>query len=135
MAVEVDGEQIFNGAGLVFVGNISRYAVGLNILEKADYSDGLLDVCVYKCSCRTHLVKHSAVTVFKRHSRCSDVVYRQGKEITVNSANPDIPTEIDGDPGPAVPVRIKVTPKALRVMVPEGGRPAGIRAQILRALK
>lgn len=135
MKVEVDGEQVFDGRGLVFVGNISRYAVGLNILEKADYSDGLLDVCIYKCACRTHLVKHSALTIFKHHARCRDVIYRQGKEITVSSDKPDLPTEIDGDPGPAVPVRITVIPAAVRLVVPEGAKPAGIRTQILRALR
>ncbi len=135
ITVEVDGEQIFDGQGLVFVGNISRYALGLNILERADYSDGLLDVCVYKCSHRTHLVKHSVMTVFQQHSHCCDVIYRQGKNITINSSNPKLATEIDGDPGPAVPVQITIIPKAVRVMVPEGAKPAGIRAQILRALK
>ena len=32
--VEVDGEEIFDGPGLVFVGNISRYALGLQILNR-----------------------------------------------------------------------------------------------------
>lgn len=135
MNVEVDGEQIFDGPGLVFVGNISRYAIGLNILERADYSDGLLDVCVYKCANKAHLVKHSAVTIFKQHARCRDVIYRQGKQIIVRCDNPDLPTEIDGDPGPAVPVKINVMPKAVRIMMLEGAKPAGLRAQILRALR
>jgi len=135
ITVEVDGEQIFDGRGLVFVGNISRYAIGLNILERADYSDGLLDICVYKCFHRTHLVKHSVMTVFQHHPRCGDVIYRQGKKITINSPNPKLATEIDGNPGPAVPVQITIIPKAVRVMVPEGAKPAGIRAQILRALR
>jgi diacylglycerol kinase family enzyme len=135
MSVEVDGERIFDGPGLVFVGNISRYAIGLNILEHADFSDGLLDVCIYKCDCRTHLAKHSAMTVLKQHTRCRDIIYRQGKFISVSSDNPDLPVEIDGDPGPAVPVQITVIPKAVNVMVPEGAKPAGIRAQILRALR
>jgi YegS/Rv2252/BmrU family lipid kinase len=135
MSVEVDGERIFDGRGLVFVGNISRYALGLNILEHADYSDGLLDVCVYKCSHRMHLVKHSIMTIFQRHHGSRNVIYRQGKNIIVGSKNPELATEVDGDPGPDVPVRITVIPKAVRMMVPEGARPAGIRAQILRALK
>ena len=41
MKVEVDGQEIFDGQGLVFVGNISRYAVGLQILHHADFGDGL----------------------------------------------------------------------------------------------
>ena len=60
MKVEVDGEEIFHGPGLVFIGNISRYSVGLRILERADFGDGLLDVSVYKCASRRHLAKHSA---------------------------------------------------------------------------
>jgi diacylglycerol kinase (ATP) len=134
MKVEVDGSEIFNGRGLVFVGNISRYAVGLQILHYADFSDGLLDVCIYKCASQPHLVKHSVMTVFKQHADCSDVIYRQGKEISVSSQSAGIDTEIDGDPGPALPVQIKVIPRAVNCVVPEGAKPAGIRTRIVRAL-
>jgi diacylglycerol kinase (ATP) len=134
MKVKVDGEEIFNGRGLVFVGNISRYAVGLQILHYADFSDGLLDVCVYKCASRLHLVKHSVMTILKKQAGASDVIYRQGKEISVSSSSL-IDTEIDGDPGPALPVKIKVIPQAVNCIVPEGARPAGIRTRIVRAIR
>ncbi len=134
MKVKVDGEEIFNGRGLVFVGNISRYAVGLQILHYADFSDGLLDVCVYKCASRLHLVKHSIMTILKKQAGASDVIYRQGKEISVSS-NSSIDTEIDGDPGPALPVKIKVIPQAVNCVVPEGAKPAGMRTRIIRAIR
>jgi len=133
--VEADGEEIFEGRGLVFVGNISRYAIGLKILERADFSDGLLDVCVYRCASHAHLVKHSLITMAKCHTRCRDVIYRQGKTFKISCDTADMPTEIDGDPGPALPVEIKVIPQAVRVIVPQGAKPAGIRKQILRALR
>jgi YegS/Rv2252/BmrU family lipid kinase len=133
--VEVDGEEIFDGRGLVFVGNISRYALGLKILANADFGDGLLDICIYKCACRTHLVKHSVMTVLKQHTHCRDVIYRQGRKITVNSDSADVKTEIDGDPGPAPPVEIEVIPHAVNCVVPEGAKPAGIRTRIIRALR
>lgn len=135
MQVLVDGEQIFNGSGLVFVGNISRYAVGLQILHFADFSDGLLDVCIYKCASRLHLVKHSIMTVFKQHFRTKDVIYRQGKIVSVSSKDDGIMTQIDGDPGPSLPLQIKVIPQAVNVMVPKDARPAGIRARIKRTLR
>jgi YegS/Rv2252/BmrU family lipid kinase len=135
MNVEVDGEQIFDGPGLVFVGNISRYAIGLNILERANYSDGLLDICVYKCNDKAHLIKHSAVTIFKQHSKRKDVLYRQGKSVVVRSDNLQLPTEIDGDPGPSVPVKISIIPNAVQVMVPQDAKPAGIRRQIMRIFR
>ncbi len=134
MRVEIDGEEIFDGPCLVFVGNTSRYAMGLDILRKADFSDGLLDVCIYKCASQLHLVKHSMATILKQHTRSSNVIYRQGKSITVSSTNDSISTEIDGDPGPGLPVQINVIPQAVNVMSPEGARPAGIRTRIIRAL-
>ena len=134
MKVEVDGEEVFDGRGLVFVGNISRYAVGLQILHHADFGDGLLDVCIYKCASQARLLKHAAMTILKQHAYSSDVIYRQGKSISVSSRAADIKTEIDGDPGPALPVQIEVIPRAVNCLVPEGGRPAGIRTRIIRAI-
>lgn len=134
MKVTVDGEEIFDGRGLVFVGNISRYAVGLQILHNADYGDGKLDICIYKCASHIHLVKHSLLTILKHHSKRRDVIYRQGKEISVSSDSGGIRTEIDGDPGPALPVQIKVIPQAVNCIVPEGAKPAGIRTRIIRAI-
>jgi len=132
--VEIDGEEVFDGPGLVFVGNISRYAVGLQILHYADFGDGLLDVCIYKCASRLHLVKHSLATALKQHAYSSDVIYRQGENISISSNSARIKTEIDGDPGPALPVQINVIPQAVNVMVPMGAKPAGIRTRIKRAI-
>lgn len=133
--VEVDGEEIFNGRGLVFVGNISTYAVGLRILNEADFGDGFLDICIYKCASRWHLLKHSVMTIFKRHVSGSDVIYRKGKKIIVSSKLSDIPTQIDGDPGPILPVKINVIPRAVNVIVPKNAKPAGIRTRIMRVLR
>jgi diacylglycerol kinase (ATP) len=135
MKVTADGNEVFSDRGLVFVGNISRYALGLNILHKADYSDGLLDVCIYKCSNHFRLLKHSLLTLVKKHWNKRDVIYLQAKNITISSDSCNISTEIDGDPGPRLPVNIEVVPQAVKVLVPENARPAGLRTRILRALK
>ncbi|UCC97975.1 MAG: NAD(+)/NADH kinase [Phycisphaerales bacterium] len=134
MQVEVDGEEMFTGPGLVFVGNISRYAIGLQILHYADFGDGLLDVCVYRCASQLHLAKHSLMTILKHHANRRDVIYRQGKNVTVRSSTARIRTEIDGDPGPPLPVQINVIPHAVNCVVPEGAKPAGIRTRIIRAI-
>jgi len=134
MKVELDGEEIFNGPCLVFVGNISRYAIGLQILQHAEYGDGLLDVCIYKCASKVRLAKHATMTVLKQHAKGRDVIYRQGKSIAVSSNTKSIMTEIDGDPGPSLPVRIDVIPQAVNCIVPEDAKPAGIRTRIIRAI-
>jgi YegS/Rv2252/BmrU family lipid kinase len=135
MKVEVDGELLFEGQGLAFVGNVSRYALGLNILHHADYSDGLLDVCVYTCSSQMSLLKHSLLTVMKQHWKRHDVIYRQCKKIKISSEHKNIPSEIDGDPGPDLPVEIDIVPHAVNVIVPEGAKPAGLRTRVVRAVK
>ena len=134
MRVQVDGKEIFDGRALVFVGNISRYAVGLEILSRADIGDGLLDICIYKCGSKLRLLKHSAMTMLGQHTYGADVIYHQGKSITVSSDVADIHSEIDGDPGPDLPVQIEVIPHAVNVMVLEGAGPAGIRTRIVRAI-
>jgi diacylglycerol kinase family enzyme len=133
--VVVDGQEVFDGPGMVFVGNISRYAIGLQILRHADFGDGLLDVCIYRCAGRVHLVKHSVLTVLKRHADCHDVIYRQGRHIAISSPARGFRTEMDGDPGPSLPVHIEVVPGAVQCMVPPGAKPAGIRSRIARSFR
>ncbi|MCK5173133.1 MAG: diacylglycerol kinase family lipid kinase [Planctomycetes bacterium] len=134
LKVRIDGVDIFEGHAMAFVGNISRYAIGLQILRDADFGDGLLDVCIYKCKSHLHLAKHSALTAIKHHANRSDVIYKQGKTIEISSTSGPVNTQIDGDPGPALPMKIHVIPQAVRVLVPPDAKPAGIRARLMRIL-
>ena len=134
MKVTVDGEVLFEGRGLIFVGNITRYAIGLEILKNGNISDGLLDICIFKCENQAHLLKHAAWTVVKAHLRGSDSIYKQGKDVLVESLEGTIYSEIDGDPGPALPAKITIIPQALRVLVPPGAKPAGIRTRLARMI-
>lgn len=130
--IEADGEEIFYGRAMAFVGNISRYAIGLEILNQADYSDALLDLCIYKCNTRLRLFKHAVFTLFKLHRGGSDVIYRQCKKVKISSTRSVVLTQIDGDPGPELPLEIEVVPNAVYVLVPEGAKPAGIRTRLRR---
>lgn len=132
--VTVDNESIYHGLGMAFVGNVSRYATGLRILKHADYGDGLLDVCVFRCGSRPRLVKHSLMTLLKWHTERKDVLYRKGKHITITADRPLPYTEVDGDPGPSLPLDIRIIPQALHVLTRPDIRPAGIRTRLLRMI-
>jgi len=132
--VVLDEQVISDEPSLVFIGNTSRYAIGLQILHYADYGDGLLDVCIYRCSSHIRLLKHSLMTVLKHHAYTRDVIYRQGRNITVSASGRQIESQLDGDPGPALPVTIKVIPQAVKCLVPKNAKPAGIRTRIIRAI-
>lgn len=134
LKVVVDGQEIFHDRGLAFVGNTSRYAVGVQILHYADFSDGLLDVCVYRCSNKPVLIKHSLMTILKIHADKEGVVYRQGKCVEISSPTDCVKSQIDGDPGPELPLKIEIVPQAVKVLIPPNAKPAGIRTRIIRAL-
>ncbi|MEN6307293.1 MAG: diacylglycerol kinase family protein [Anaerohalosphaeraceae bacterium] len=134
MKVVVDQKELFDGQGLVFVGNISRYAIGLHILKKANYSDGLLDICIFRCHSCWSLLKHAACTVLKTHLRSKNTIYTQARTIRIESSVNHIPTELDGDPGPSLPLDISIIPAAIQVLVPPGAKPAGIRTRIRRMI-
>lgn len=131
--VVIDGDEVFDGRCLVFVGNISRYAMGLHILKKADFSDGLMDACIYKCDGHFNLAKNSLYTILKLHTSSSDTIYRQCKKVRIEQSAADrVLSQLDGDPGPMLPVDITIIPSAVNVIVPKGARPAGIRTRFIR---
>jgi diacylglycerol kinase family enzyme len=131
ITVEVDGQVVFSDRGIAIFGNISRYALGIPILQKADFGDGLLDICIYKCSNQLKLAHQSIMTIFKSHRRCKSVIYKQCKKIKI-SANSYVRTELDGDPGPELPLEISIVPQAVKVLVPPKGKPVGMRRRIFR---
>ncbi|MBD3376173.1 YegS/Rv2252/BmrU family lipid kinase [candidate division KSB1 bacterium] len=132
--VKLDGKEEYEGPGLVFVGNISRYAIGLGILKKADYGDGLLDVCIFTCNNQLTLLKLSVFTIFKIHTKSKHTIYKQCKEIDIEPIDKPVYSEIDGDPGPTLPAEIRLIAGALKVVVPPHAKPAGIRTRLQRMI-
>jgi diacylglycerol kinase family enzyme len=120
--VEVDGEVLCDEPGLVFVGNISRYAIGLRILPHADCSDGLLDVCIYKCRNRFELAWFSLLTILQKSHLSRRVLRCRCREVKISSKDPHMRVEVDGDPGPPLPMHIKVVPAAAMVFAPRPSR-------------
>lgn len=115
--VECDGEAVFEGRGMAFVGNISRYATGLRIARDADPGDGLVDLVVLPCRSRTGFLRHLIRFLRKTHVEHRATVYRQCRAIRIESA--DQPAcQIDGDVGPAGPWELEVLPHVCRLIVP-----------------
>ena len=117
MRITADGEEIFNDYGLAFVGNISRYAVGLRICRDAVFNDGLLDLVIFACREQTHLVFHAAWTLLRLHPLKGDVIYRRLKHVRIETSRP-VPSQVDGDVGPSTPLDISVFPKKLKLIIP-----------------
>ena len=123
MRIVADGEVISDDRGLAFIGNISRYSVGLRICRDAEFDDGLLDLVVFSCREKTALVLHAAWTLLRRHPLKGNVTYRRARHIRIETRQP-VPSQVDGDVGPSTPLDISVAPGRIRLLIPppEAGR-------------
>lgn len=117
MRIVADGQEVFNDVGLAFVGNISRYAVGLRICHHAEYDDGKFDLVVFRCREQSHLLLHAAYTLLRMNPLRGDAVYRQFQHLTIETSNP-IPSQVDGDVGPNTPLDIRVLPTQVKLLIP-----------------
>jgi diacylglycerol kinase (ATP) len=117
LRVVADGEEIFDDYGLAFVGNISRYAVGLRICRDAEFDDGLLDMVIFSARAQTHLVLHAAWTLLRMHPLKGNVCYRRFRRARIETDTP-VPSQIDGDVGPPTPLEVSVADRRVRLLVP-----------------
>lgn len=117
MRIEADGELLYDGQGLAFVGNISRYSVGLRICRDARFDDGLLDLVIFQCNRQDRLLLHAAWTLLRMHPLKGNVIYRPAREIRIETRKP-MTCEVDGDVGPETPLDIRLAPQAIRLIVP-----------------
>ncbi len=127
LEVEADGKKVFEGQGMIFAGNLPRYAVGIPLFGRAVYDDGLLDVMIFACRNRRTLLKDTLATLAWKHYDLKDgSVYVRAQSLTVRSPDSqlyDVPTQIDGDRGPMLPVTATVRKGYLSVLMTcKGGR-------------
>ena len=116
--VVADGEVLCDEPALVFVSNITHYSIGLKLLPDADCSDGLLDLCIYVCRTKRQLLSHAFMTAVNRSHVSRNAIRRKCHHIDISSSSPDMPVQIDGDPGPPLPLAIDIVPAATKMIVP-----------------
>jgi YegS/Rv2252/BmrU family lipid kinase len=116
MTVEADGSA-WTGRGLVFVGNMAQYALGLPVVRDAVADDGLLDLLILPCDHQRVLLGHSVRTLMRRHIEHPGVVYRRVRSVRVCSPQV-VPLELDGDAAGNLPLEAHVLPGAIRALVP-----------------
>jgi len=115
IAVCADGRELFAGRGMVFVCNISRYALGLRICRAARPIDGLLDVCAVPCDGRMDLIRWAGLFALRLHRRTGRIRQCRASSVRIEAAG-EVPVELDGDPAGFTPAEIGVVPAAARLM-------------------
>ncbi len=101
---------------LCSVCNGSHLGGGMNVAPEADASDGLFDVCMIKKIGLIPLLMLLPKFIKGKHLGKKPVRYFRTDEITFECER--TPLQLDGELGSFAPVRFKVLPHALRVVMP-----------------
>lgn len=120
--VVIDGVAAPPGAVQVVVGNTRTWGGPFVLAPEARMDDGLLDISLFYGG-RAALTAQALRAVLKqpmakRKDKGSGALHYQAKEVFIPGP-PSASVEIDGDPGPPLPLAIKVLPKVLKVVTPE----------------
>jgi diacylglycerol kinase family enzyme len=102
----------------VFVFNTPSYASGLEIFPDANPFDGVLDLITFRGGTFWQGLIHLGNVLVGRHRQSRSVQTAQVKCARICSERP-VPIQVDGDPGGALPVEVRVQPQRLTVLVPE----------------
>ncbi len=103
----------------VIVTNIPAYGFRMSFSPQADPQSGLLDVRVFRQTGRVTTLLHALRTRFGLADKRGDVQRFTADEIEIRSAGDNTPAQFDGDPAPCCPLRIRVAPASMTIVVPE----------------
>jgi YegS/Rv2252/BmrU family lipid kinase len=115
--VVVDGaEHAFTGYA-VAVANSGVFGGGMWLVPDAELDDGLLDVALTLDRPKTAYLRGLTRVFSGAHVDEPGFTVLRGREVTFRADRPFVPYA-DGDPVAALPVTVRVRPRALRVIAP-----------------
>ncbi len=115
--VTVDGQQVRARALLIVVSNTQLYGRIVRIASQARLDDGLLDVCVFQGYGFPSAVRHAVRVLAGQHLHDPQVIYLQGRRVSINAAQP-LAVHMDGDPVGHTPLTLEIVPRALNIIAP-----------------
>jgi diacylglycerol kinase (ATP) len=102
----------------VLIGNGRNYGGPLPFFKRANMTDGLLDVVVFKQLGYLEIVKYLQNVIFTSAITLPEVEYFQTKYLRVSSEE-EVPVEVDGELIDSCPVEFQIRERALKVLAPE----------------
>jgi YegS/Rv2252/BmrU family lipid kinase len=124
-ALEVDGTPTRMSGFTVAVANSGVYGGGMRLAPDARLDDGLLDVVQITGASRARLLRGLARTADGTHVEDEHVEVATAREVTIRSTSPEalrLTAYADGEQVAPLPLRVRVVPGAVDVVVPrEGG--------------
>lgn len=119
-AATSDGSHAIEGTHLI-VTNIPRYGFGLPFAPDARGDDGLLDVRAFQGKTRWSIFWHAAKLKLGLPMGSGEIQRFSSTEVSLSCDHVRGLSQFDGDPGPQLPVSIRIEPRSLCVIVPHEG--------------
>jgi YegS/Rv2252/BmrU family lipid kinase len=122
-ALEIDGTARRMSGFTVAVANSGVYGGGMRLAPDARLDDGRLDVVLITGASRIRLLRGLARTADGSHVEDEHVEVLPAREVTIRSTSPAalrLTAYADGEQVARLPLRVRVAPAALDVLVPFG---------------
>ena len=116
--ISADGDQLAEGTHVIAT-NIPEYGFRIPFAPTACPHDGSLDVRVFRRSGVLATLRHLIRTWCGLPDRNSDVVRFTAQEIQIKATTDTAPVQFDGDPADSCPVRIRIDPQSMTLVVPQ----------------
>jgi len=115
--VSIDGRQLDGEACQVIISNVNHFARFFRLWPEVSPDDGLLDVFILKGKGKLALLKYGGAMFFRLLPLVKRAEHYRAREIVLDSQDPGVPYQLDGDLAGTLPVKISVLPQALRIVV------------------
>ena len=120
LKITANGETIETDALMLFISNTTSVGGFRKLMSLADISDGVLDVLVLKKIEPTDIVPIMGKLVIGDHLDSDKVIYFQSDKICIESldSGSEVILDLDGEKGPALPVKIECIKQCLNLIIP-----------------
>jgi YegS/Rv2252/BmrU family lipid kinase len=124
LKVSLKGSKESISGYFCIISNIASYGIPqAKIAPHASIADGKLDVCVFTSDNKQSLIKNILAIFIGQHINFKNVIYFQtSEEVLIEQDDKYKKTlqkvQIDGDLFKEMPVRVRVSPKALNIFLP-----------------
>ncbi|GAC1444411.1 MAG: diacylglycerol kinase family lipid kinase [Chloroflexota bacterium] len=102
---------------MVVVGNTRLYGGRFQFTPSAVANDGWLDVCIVKGRGPLALLRQSLPLLLQGSVKRSDIEILRVREIAIQTDQHQ-PVQVDGELAGTTPLKVRIVPRALRVIVP-----------------
>ena len=118
LKIILDGREELEAYSVV-VGNTRYFGGRFVITPQAGFDKAELDVCLFQGKSRRDMVRYAWGIVRGRHLEQPDVLYRKARKVEVQADEGRAHVQVDGDYWGTTPVRFRIVPDALTVLLPQ----------------